>query len=97
MGLGGPVWHASAASTGLPLGALTLERCARTALVGVGDPDAGEWTEWSGRAFHIRRRLSATEAEPVGPVVDVRGTPEGDRRWSACRLFLPAEMRTEMV
>lgn len=76
MGLGGPVWHSSAAP--LP-GLLALpsqcERLARKALDGVGDPFM-EWTEWTGRAFHLRRRLTVREEEKVGPVVDVRGTPE---------------------
>lgn len=49
-------------------------------LRGVGDPAAGEWREWTGRAFHLRRRLSTREATSVGPVVDVRGTAEAHRR-----------------
>jgi hypothetical protein len=34
----------------------------------------------SGRTFHLRRRLSEDEASLVGPVIDVRGTPEAARR-----------------
>lgn len=49
-------------------------------LAGVGDAALGEWREWSGRAFHLRRRLSAREQLAVGPVVDIRRTPEARRR-----------------
>jgi hypothetical protein len=81
MGLGGPVWHASAAaSEGWPLGKESLRRFALEALEGVGDANRGEWEEWTGYAFHIRRRLSAEEQEPIGEVVDIRGTPEARRR-----------------
>lgn len=62
---------------------------------GVGDVGAGEWREWTGRAFHLRRRLSEREQRFVGPVVDVRRTPDALRR--AERLgtmlrFAPAEV-----
>jgi hypothetical protein len=94
MNLGGPVWHASVATSGIAIPAL-LETEARRQLAGVGDPAAGEWTEWTGRAFHLRRRLGAREMPRVGPVVDVRGTPEARRR--AARLgdllrYVPAEV-----
>lgn len=83
MNLGGPVWHASVASQqGIPIRS-TLEAEAVRQLRGVGDPSLGEWREWSGRAFHIRRRLSEAEQRRVGPVVDVRGTSEAARRASA--------------
>jgi hypothetical protein len=50
-------------------------------LGGVGDASLGEWREWTGKAFHIRRRLSAAEERRSGlTVVDVRGTPEAARR-----------------
>lgn len=67
-------------------------------LRGVGDPAAGEWREWTGRAFHLRRRLTVREAAEVGPVVDVRGTAEAHRR--AQRLgdllqLAPAEVLTD--
>lgn len=82
MGLGGPVWHASVAPMrGIPL-RTDLERQAEKELEGVGDASLGEWREWSGKAFHIRRRLSAAEQEPVGPVVDIRGTAEARMRAS---------------
>jgi hypothetical protein len=57
-----------------------LEEEAVRQLNGVGDPAAGEWREWSGRAFHLRRRLTAREARTVGPVLDVRATPEARQR-----------------
>jgi hypothetical protein len=49
-------------------------------LRGVGDPSLGEWWESGRDALHCRRRLSALEQAQVGPVVDVRGTPEARRR-----------------
>lgn len=80
MEFGGPVWHASTAPHGFSLGEAPLRRAAYKALTGVGDPGAGEWVEYTGKAFHLRRRLSAGEQRHVGEVVDVRGTPEGERR-----------------
>ena len=57
-----------------------LEAEAERQLAGVGDASLGEWREWTGRAFHLRRRLSLREARRVGPVVDVRGTDDARRR-----------------
>jgi len=77
MNLGGPVWHASAAPLrGLTWPPAVLQAAARMALNGVGDPRLGEWEEWTGFAFHVRRRLTAREQRSVGPVVDIRGTSE---------------------
>ena len=86
---GGPVWHASAAS--IPAGASRdeLRAMAFEALVGVGDASLGQWEEWPGYAFHVRRRLTALEQAMVGAAVDIRGTPEQDRRYMAVREFLP--------
>jgi hypothetical protein len=67
----------------------TLEGWAFLALVGVGDTTLGEWQEWTGKAYHIRRRLTDAEAALVGPVVDVRGTPEAERRLARVRHRLP--------
>jgi hypothetical protein len=65
------------------------ERRALAELDGLGDPAAGEWREWSGSAFHLRRRLTVAEQAAVGPVVDVRGTPEAAERVAA----LPRKLR----
>ncbi|HZR50090.1 MAG TPA: hypothetical protein VFB06_11280 [Streptosporangiaceae bacterium] len=46
-----------------------LEREAERQLAGVGDASLGEWREWTGKAFHIRRRLTAREQRAVGTVV----------------------------
>lgn len=35
------------------------------ALAGVGSVDSGQWEDWTGRAFHIRRRLSEAEQRLV--------------------------------
>lgn len=83
MNLGGPVWHAStAAQRGLPIRS-ALENEALRQLAGVGDASRGEWREWSGKAFHIRRRLSVAEQRLVGDVMDIRRTPEAIRRAAA--------------
>jgi hypothetical protein len=90
MNLGGPVWHASAAPMrGIPVRDV-LRNIALAALRGVGDPTLGEWEEWTGRAFHVRRRLSAAEQRRVGDVVDIRGTPEVEQRLARVRHLLPA-------
>lgn len=57
-----------------------LEREAERQLAGVGDATLGEWREWSGKAFHLRRRMSEREQPTVGPVMDIRRTPEALKR-----------------
>ena len=77
------MWHCSAAPLShWPIGRDTLRRYAYAALEGVGDATLGEWEEWTGFAFYVRRRLSEAEQESVGPAIDVRGTPEAARRIS---------------
>lgn len=82
-GFGGPVWHVSVAPLRAFYGATLCEKRALQALDGLGAPELGEWREWTGRAFHIRRRLTADEQLPVGPVVDIRRTPEARDRAAA--------------
>ena len=55
------------------------------ALLGVGDPDLGEWTEQGRRGIiHIRRRLSDAEMKESGLTMrDIRGTPEAQSRLQA--------------
>lgn len=65
-----------------------LQAQAYAELEGVGDESLGYWEEWA-RAFHLRRRLSASEQERVGPAVDIRGTPEVSVRLYAVRKWLP--------
>jgi hypothetical protein len=65
-----------------------------TALRGVGDASRGQWDEWTGYAFHIRRRLTAQEQLLVGEVIDYRGTPEFDRRLQLAFPHLPPPVRT---
>ena len=65
-----------------------LRRASRKALAGVGDADLGEWEEFTGYAFHVRRRLSKAEEGLVGDVVDVRDTPEAVHRFEAMRPVL---------
>lgn len=83
--MGGPVWHASVAGT-IPA---ILRSVALQQLEGVGDREH-EWHEWTGRAYHIRRRLTAAEQEQTGPAVDCRGTAEWNRRYSDAAHKLPS-------
>lgn len=99
MNLGGPVWHVSTASPGLPIRAQLERECERQ-LTGVGDPMLGEWREWSGRAFHLRRRLSTREQQSVGPVLDIRRTDEARRRaerLGSLLAYAPIEALTEEI
>jgi hypothetical protein len=66
-----------------------LKRIAYRHLAGVGDMTA-EFLEWTGYAYHLRRRLTAGEQATIGPAVDCRGTGEGVRRYEAVRAMLPA-------
>ncbi|BCL83145.1 hypothetical protein ccbrp13_56100 [Ktedonobacteria bacterium brp13] len=59
------------------------------ALAGVGDEALGQWEEWTGSAYHIRRRLSRKEQQAVGQPKDIRGTPEQQKRYEAVKRYLP--------
>ncbi len=84
------MWHASAAVLlGFQTDQEKLRRCALVALIGVGDETLGQWEEWTGRAYHIRRRLTLLEQKGIGDVKDIRGTAEQERRYQAVRPFLP--------
>lgn len=61
-------------------------------LSGVGDRSLGQWLEWTGTAFHVRRRLSAEEQSLVGPAVDCRGTGEWSRRFDLARPDSPPQL-----
>lgn len=45
-----------------------------------GRDRAGEWEEWTGYAYHVRRRLTPTEQRDIGEAIDIRGTAEAHRR-----------------
>lgn len=60
----------------------------------MGDASLGEWEEWTGQYYHLRRRLSYKEQSLVGDVVDVRGTEEGKRRYTAVLCYIPAHMQS---
>ena len=85
----GPVWHASAAKVGKHLPSKQLRILALNALKGVGDPDRGEWEEWTGVAYHIRRRLTEAEEATTGPAKDIRGTMEAFNRANAAMINNP--------
>ena len=78
------MWHVSIRDRDLARAA----KLAYGELDGVGDASLGEWVE-AVTAFHLRRRLSKQEELLVGPVVDIRGTPEAWRRFKA----VPARAR----
>jgi hypothetical protein len=59
------------------------------ALAGVGD-SSKEWQKWTGRAFHLRRRLTREEQLLIGEAIDYRGTEEGLKRFEATKGLLPA-------
>jgi hypothetical protein len=82
MGMGGPVWHASASAVNTPTAWAMAER----ALQDVGDARIGEWREHGNNGVvHIRRRLSAAEREDLGDlnVRDIRDTDEERNRLRA--------------
>lgn len=89
------------ASRGLPYGRAALEAQAERELSDCGDASLGEWREWTGFAMHIRRRLSESEQREVGPVADIRRTPEA--AWRARKLgqrwlqLAPAEVLADEI
>jgi hypothetical protein len=97
MGLGGPVWHVSVHPLRAFYGQVMCARRAEQALAGLGDAGLGEWREWTGFAFHLRRRLSVVEQSRVGPVVDVRRTPEALRRAARIPAQLLAQMPADVL
>lgn len=66
-------------------------------LSGVGAKELGEWWQFTGRAGHLRRRLSEAEAESIGPVVDIRGTGEAVHRLSQVLQFVPSHLRGPLM
>jgi hypothetical protein len=78
----------------------SLRRAAIEQLVGVGDESLGEWEEFTGKAFHLRRRLSTSEELLTGPAIDVRGTDEALSRAAIVMKqcpFVPKEMIYEEI
>lgn len=58
------------------------------AVNGVGDK-SHQWEEWTGYAYHVRRRLTELEQLKTGPAIDCRGTDEWDRRFEPIEAELP--------
>jgi hypothetical protein len=86
--LGGSVWHSSVARIDrIEVPEYILKRKALEALQGVGNSSLGEWHEWAGRAYHIRRRLNASEELIIGQPIDLRQTDEAMRRFNAMMPF----------
>lgn len=88
------MWHASAAP--IPGDWAIRDVCelwAHDALDHVGDP-AAEWRAWSGKAFHIKRRLTESEQTLTGPAIDIRNDlVEVERRIRPYRHRLPKDYR----
>lgn len=89
MGFGGPVWHASVAPVrgSGRIHKQQLRGMAVGALAGVGGEQ--QWHQWTGYAYHLRRRLSPSEQLLVGDAVDCRTTDEWDQRFAAAKDYLP--------
>jgi hypothetical protein len=68
----------------------SLRAIAFKLLEGYGDAAAGQWEDHGDRFFHLRRRLSPSEAKLTGPVVDVRGTAEAARRVEVVQKWVAA-------
>lgn len=66
------------------------KRRAVKGLTGVGDASRGEWHEFTGKAYHLRRRLTESEDIIIGAAIDLRGTSEAIRRFEAMKPFLSA-------
>lgn len=86
------MWHASVS----PIGGVPTSRntaqlfdLATAALRDVGDATAGEWREVGDKAVHLRRRLTEAEAAPIGPVRDLRGSPEARGRLFRASQWMP--------
>ncbi len=93
-GYQGPVWHSSSAMRpGFPASEKFLQRVALDALQGVGSVALGQWEEWTGTYYHVRRRLTREEQKQVGNMLDVRGTAEAIKRHAAVQCYLPAHMK----
>ena len=87
------MWHVSVHSTGALALETMLRRIAYQILQGYGDASRGQWEECPDGIFHLRRRLSAEEQLIVGDVLDIRGTPEQDKRWQRVQQYLPVGMK----
>lgn len=90
-GYGGPVWHVSVAPRVPYVGRVMCEGRALETLLGLGAAHAGEWREWTGSAFHIRRRLTKAEARGL-ELRDIRRTVEAHRRLAAMPVHIIAKI-----
>lgn len=84
------MWHVSVAAMSVLLPEDYLRKLALVELEGVGDASRGQWEEYTGNAFHLRRRLSDDEQKSVGDAIDIRDTPEHEKRWLKVRPYLPS-------
>lgn len=82
------MWHASVSVAGSAPWKFA-RKIALKALAGVGSADLGQWEERGRVAYHVRRRLSVSEAAIVGEVRDLRRTVEGAMRFDAIKSQLP--------
>lgn len=87
------MWHASTMMrSGLLLPDEHLLRTgAFDALKGIGDESRGQWEEWTGKIYHVKRRLSRQEQRQTGDARDIRGTREAQKRRAAVQRYIPPD------
>lgn len=78
---------------GYPSDEQFLRRYVLDALEGVGNASLGQWMEWTGQYYHVRRRLSYKEQQSIGEAMDIRGTDEATERRKAVECYIPSHMK----
>ena len=86
------MWHASAAFF-RPHPKEKIEQWLRGMLKGVGQPET-TWVEQGTKATHMRRLTTEREAHIIGPLRDIRDTPELDVRIAAVAETLDCKIET---
>ena len=68
-----------------------LRQVAIKALRQVGDATRGQWEEWSGFAYQIKRRMTPQEEvlARIDALRDIRGTEEENARYDAVQKLYP--------
>lgn len=52
-----------------------------------------QFEEYTGYAYHVRRRLSHDEQAKIGDALDCRGTDEWEKRFEQVKAKLPVQAR----
>ena len=96
---GGSVWHVSVSNVTGKRSVSAFRAKAIKALRGVGDSEH-EWHQENinGRGvYHLRRRMTDAEQKRIGSPVDIRGTPEAERRCKVTAAALGLSVETVML